>query len=104
MKADHERVVLSKLDTSRPVPDVRCSIVISATFTWSAYLYGKKVSPSFCQLLSNTTTLLHSVTAVVALARCLDESHVCIGNGDKKFEELQKTRKGVFLDKESMFL
>ena len=101
IEASSERLTLSQLDTSCSVSDVRCSLVISSDFSWRAYLYGKEVSPVFCQLLSSTDRLLRSVCAVVALVKCLHESHACIGNGDDKFQELPQTRKGVFLDKHS---
>ena len=103
IEAGLKRVVLSQFDSSHSVPDDRCCLVISAYFTWSAYVYGKEVSRNLCQLLSHTTDLLHSVSAVTALLKCLSESHVCIGNGDDKFQELQQTRKGVFLDRQSGF-
>ena len=98
-----EKMVLSCLDTSRSPPDVRCSLVVSADFSWNAYLYGKKLSPTLCKVLENITSMIRSVDVVSKAVQCLDQSYVCTGNNDENYLELQDSHKGVFLDKSSMF-
>ena len=99
-----DKMVLSCLDTSHSPPDVRCSLVVSTDFSWSAYLYGKKLSPSLCKLFANTTSMMRSVDVVSTAVQCLDQSYVCIGNNDVNYLKLQHSHRGVFLDKSMQYV
>ena len=47
-----ERLVVSKVDTSRSAPDVQYSLLILSNFTWKIHVYGQEVPPSICRLLT----------------------------------------------------
>ena len=93
-----ERLVVSKVDTSRSAPDVQYSLLILSNFTWKIHVYGQEVPPSICRLTTDIPTTMSTAATVSTVLRSLDRSYVCIGNGDDKFQELQRSRKGRFLD------
>ena len=86
-----ERLVVSKMDTSRSTPDVQHSLLIIANFTWKIHVYGQEVPLSVCRPTDIPTTLSMAVT-VSTVIQSLDRS---IGNGDEKFHELQHSRKAL---------
>ena len=90
-----ERLVVSKMDTSRSTPDVQHSLLIIANFTWKIHVYGQKVPLSVCRLTTDIPTTLSTAVTVSTVIQSLDRSYVCIGNGDEKFHELQHSRKAL---------
>ena len=98
MLTTEERLVISKVDAIRSAPDVQYSLLIQRNFTWKVYVYGQEVPPSICRLTTDIATTMSMAATVSTVLRRLDSSYVCIGNGDAKFQELQHSRKGRFLD------
>ena len=89
-----ERLVVSKVDTSRSAPDVQYSLLILSNFTWKIHVYGQEMPPSICRLTTDIPTTMSTAATVSKVLRSLDRSYVCIGNGDDKFQELQRSRNG----------
>ncbi|CAI8046628.1 hypothetical protein GBAR_LOCUS25789, partial [Geodia barretti] len=77
IKTAEEKVVVSLLDTSRSVPDIKYSLAIEANFSWKIHIYGQEVSPSMCRLFTDSPATLHTVHAVSAIVQSLEKSHMC---------------------------
>ena len=60
-----ERLVVSKVDTSRSAPDVQYSLLILSNFTWKIHVYGQEVPPSICRLTTDIPTTMSTAATVV---------------------------------------
>jgi len=86
-ESEGERLVITKVDASRPVPDVHYCLIVMADFTWKIYVHGKEVPQTLCQWIANIPTALDTVQYVPHALSRLDGSYICKGNGDTKFQQ-----------------
>lgn len=91
LTSEEGQLVLMKVDATRTTPDIWYSLRISADMMWKVFIYGMEL-PRVTSVATHTPPLLSTVEAVRRLLLSLDKAHICKGNRDGKFEELQSIR------------
>ena len=76
----------TKLDFSRPVPQLLFCLTVFDGMSWTLSSSGVKIASG--NLVSSIPDRLESVTAVLSLLSRLDQCQICEGNADGKFGEL----------------
>ena len=84
---------ISKLDVSRPVPDLLFNIVIRGDLTWMIYTCGVEITSG--ALIKSLPPKLDSVYQVKSLLLRRNCCHVCSGNSDGKFHDLKKKQQFI---------
>ncbi len=90
-------LTLSKVVLKDGITDIICSMVINANFTWKIVV-GKKELKSSLAPFDILTQRVVSVSGVIEVVRYIESCHLCVGNNDKRYFELQAARKGKFMD------
>jgi hypothetical protein len=80
----------SSLFISKPWQSTSLDLIITITpdFVWSMSIGSTQLCKDQCHLLKNFPPKLNNVTVVLKMLSCLDNSTLCKGNPDKKFEEI----------------
>ena len=80
------------------------SLSIQTDFSWVLHFCGKEVDTKTCNVLTNASPCLDSVSRVLAVVEAVKDSKVCIGNPDETFLHLLMSRKNGFMDSTGMYI
>lgn len=91
-------LALYKLTVSPPLMSakVQYMLTISNDLSWVLCIGQKEIKRSECQMLQDVGHLLSSVEEVISLLVAIDNSKICVGNPDEKFNLLNDRHKGIF--------
>ena len=78
---------LSKMDFERKIPDVMFCLSIREDMTWVISSCGVEITMG--KFIQSLPTKLNNVLYVTSVVTRLSQCHICMGNADGKFQELQ---------------
>ena len=90
-----KNLLLCKLYICNEVPIVQYSIIIGNDMTWKLFVYGVECNVEL-EIIH-----LKKVSDIHNLITKLEEKKICQGNPDAKFDELQISRNGLFMNSKS---
>jgi len=88
-------IILSQFRIQNKVLMIQYSVNINFDMIWKVYVFGHAIEmPAFLDL-----AYLNKVTNVHTLIRKSQSMNLCQGNPDAKFSQLQKSKNGLFMNK-----
>ena len=94
------QLILYKMGTSRSNTTLMVvfNLTVTYNFSWSLHYLGEAIDSSKCSLFKDTPILLNDALMIKNVLDKIDNSKVCVGNPDTKFDALIEIRQGFFKD------
>lgn len=93
MTSVESKLVVSKLDVTRDVPDVRYCVSILSDMTWKTFVFRREIVTTLTQVTATMPQVLSNAVQLSHLLYSLDKAYICEGNRDAKFECLLSSRR-----------
>ena len=93
LTSEENKLVVSKLDVTRTVPDIRYCVSVFSDMVWKIFIYRRELIATLSQVTATIPEVLSNAIQLSHLLCTLDRGYMCEGNKDAKFDHLLSSKK-----------